>query len=83
MKFPRFILKHKKILQNKAWADIYESFVVYLLDPTNAAKITAASRNVFLVKLRGIHAYHDDLEVLKKFKLNLAIASSAKTPSIK
>ena len=57
--------------------------IVYLLDPTNAAKIMAASRNVIPVKLRGIHAFHDDIGLIKRFKLNLAIASSSRTPSLK
>ncbi len=57
--------------------------IVYLLDPTNAAKILAHTRNVIPVKLRSIHAFHDDLDLIKKFKLGLAIASSSRTPSIK
>jgi hypothetical protein len=57
--------------------------IVYLLDPNNAAKIMAASRNVIPVKLRSIHAFHDDIGLIKKLKFNLAIASSSVTPSLK
>jgi RNA-directed DNA polymerase len=57
--------------------------IVYLLDPTNAAKILSASRNVLPLKMRSIHAFHNDIVLLKRFKLKLAIASSSRTPSIK
>jgi len=57
--------------------------VVYLLDPTNAAKIISTSKNVIPVSLRHIHAFSDDVDKLKRFKLKLAIASSSRTPSLK
>lgn len=57
--------------------------IVYLLDPTNAEKIQSSTRNVLPVNLRGVHAFHEDIGLLKKFKFSLAIASSSRTPSIK
>jgi hypothetical protein len=51
--------------------------IVYLLDPSNAAKISPTSRNVIPVALRTVHAYHDDVDKLVKFKLKLSLTSSS------
>ena len=59
--------------------------VTYLLNPTESSPILTAVKYILPVKLREIHAFHPNIEEVKRFKLALALQSSSslKTPSLK
>ncbi len=44
------------------------SKIVYLLEPGNAAKILSTSRNVLPRALRKIHAFHEEIPLIKKIQ---------------
>jgi hypothetical protein len=56
---------------------------VYLLNPTQSAKIVTATKYVLPQSLRIVHAFHDKINDLIRFKLNLALISSPQTHSLK
>ena len=57
----------------------------FLLNPLNSSPIVTALKHLLPLELRSIHAYDDPVLVNKliKWKLNLAMLSTSKTPTLK
>jgi len=55
----------------------------YLQNPTNVSPIITARKYLLPVKLRNIHAFHQDLDKLIAQKLQVSLLESAKTPLLK
>jgi Group II intron, maturase-specific domain/Reverse transcriptase (RNA-dependent DNA polymerase)/HNH endonuclease len=57
--------------------------IVYLLNPCDAAKILSAKNYIVPKDLKKVHAFHDNIKALIKFKLNVALMASPQTPTLK
>jgi hypothetical protein len=56
---------------------------MYLLDPTNSSPILTATKFTLPTILREVHAFHSRVEEFLEWRLNLALKSNPRTPTLK
>lgn len=53
------------------------------MKPSDAAKIVTATKYALPLNLRKVHAFHEKIEDLIRYKLNLSLLASPQTPTLK
>lgn len=74
------------LTKNKArFSKSKEIRTAFLLNPLQSSPIIASIKHLIPEKLKTVHAYDDPVKVEQviRFKLNLALTSSSKTPTLK
>ncbi len=65
------------------YSEISKERTSYLQSPSGSTKIVTATKYIVPLKLRMVHAFHERIDELIKYKLNLALLATPEHPTLK